>query len=178
MKIKIETIILTILWSVSLYSIFVTSTSEYKLNLSNYIAFVTLIGLTGFKLFKIKNLNVILGIILLSGTFNLISYSYSNTTLGFSLNLFNFNININLQLLSLSLLILLVIFDIKSIRKMNRLLKTGNTKIIPYDKDAIIIDFKNQFKDHSVIQLQNIANDKGFAEEAIIAARELLEKID
>ena len=54
MKIKVETIILSILWVASIYSIFVTSTTEYKLSLSNYIAFISLIGLTGLKLFKIK----------------------------------------------------------------------------------------------------------------------------
>lgn len=178
MKIKVETIILSILWVASIYSIFVTSTTEYKLSLSNYIAFISLIGLTGLKLFKIKNLNVGLGLILLAGTFNYISYSYSNTTIGFNLSLFDLNIYIKLQMLSLGLLILLVIFDIESIRKMNRLLKTGDTKIIPYDKDSIIKDFKNKFKEHSPLQLQNISIDKGYAEEANIAARELLEEIE
>jgi hypothetical protein len=179
MKRIISILIISFLWILTIYSLIVTTRTEYELNTSNYIAYALLLILTFLKVVNVKKLNTILGVILLLGMLNLISFTYKTYSISFGITIAEIRLNtIGLQPLSLVLLLVLILFDVDGARNILKKIfpetKPDNFK----DKDNLKKSFREKYKGLTQIELETIVkNESSYQKEAILAAKDLLEEL-
>lgn len=167
MKKPIELIVLVILFASLIFSLIYTSLTDYVVGLKFYIGLggTILALLIRYRFLKLGSL--LLGLILLAGTFNLIEYShisYSISIFGIAFNPF--------------VLILFLFFLIDNRDEINNLL--GSDELSDSDKQNILdkeVDsYKTQFAQKTKSELKEIVdNPDGYTAAAILASKKLLE---
>lgn len=148
-----DLIILSIIWIVSIYSVFVAIVTPYDLLIQNYIGYALLIGISILRIFRIKWFKTILGIVLVIGSVNAIQYTYATVTFVFTWTPMGHRFSsFGIQPLSISLLILLLILNFSDfMRLMNSLLS---------EDPKIVTDRQKQIAEKHYNELKNEKNDK------------------
>ena len=177
MKKHISTIIILILWVVCLLTLGLVFFKSYALRLENYIALGFLIIITIAKVANISHIKIWLGIILILGSLNIISFTYQDYIISFGLKFLGLNLpTISIEPLSFILLLILVITDIEGARSVYR-------KIIPATDDkklkntSTVNIYIEKYKNFSITELESIVRKSdSYQEKAIEAAETLLKK--
>ncbi len=170
-----ESIILTIIWLISIYSLTITIVKNYEIGISNYIGYILLVAITILTIIKFRNRRTVIAIFLLIGSFNLFQFTYSTTTLFFSLSIFGKAYSsIGLQPVCLTLLFFFVLINRSEVTSTLKkiILSVPNKK---QKEQNIENEFYQKIKEKPDSDLLKIIeNKKDYQAEFINAAKKVI----
>lgn len=141
LKKTIEIIILSSLWILSIYTLYLVGFKSYVIGVPNYLGFGLLAGVTILKFLKVRKFKTILALFLVAGSFNLFQFTYSTVTLVFSFSPLGRDFStLGIQPLSSTLLLLFSIAYFTEIRVFLQKYLGSDAKL-KEETEAGIVDF-------------------------------------